>query len=281
MKIGFIGAGRVGFSLGKLFSVNGICVTGYYSRHTQSAKEAAEFTETRYYTNVNTLVSDSDAIFITVPDGQISEVYNELRKTDINGKQLCHCSGAMTSLEAFCDIDNTGASGYSIHPLFPVSDKYHSYREMSDVFFCIEGAREGIHRWKCMLENIGIKVKIIDSDVKAKYHTACAISSNLVCALLYESIRMLSECGFDEEEALTAIRPLAVSNIEHILNDGPVNALTGPLERGDTDTIKKHIECMGKDREIYKVVSEKLLEMAKIKNPYRDYAGISSLLKED
>ena len=41
LKIGFIGAGKVGFSLGKLFCENGIHVTGYYNWHVEAAKEAA------------------------------------------------------------------------------------------------------------------------------------------------------------------------------------------------------------------------------------------------
>ena len=44
MRIGFIGAGKVGFTLGKYFREHGIEVTGYYSRSIQSASEAAEFT---------------------------------------------------------------------------------------------------------------------------------------------------------------------------------------------------------------------------------------------
>ena len=44
MRIGFIGAGKVGFTLGKYFAVNGLDVAGYYSRNYKSAEEAAAFT---------------------------------------------------------------------------------------------------------------------------------------------------------------------------------------------------------------------------------------------
>jgi predicted dinucleotide-binding enzyme len=47
MKIGFIGAGKVGFSLGKYFCEHGLDVIGYFSRNPQSALQAAEFTGTR------------------------------------------------------------------------------------------------------------------------------------------------------------------------------------------------------------------------------------------
>ena len=51
MKIGFIGAGKVGFTLGKYFRMHGVEVTGYYSRSIQSAKEAADFTRAQAFTN--------------------------------------------------------------------------------------------------------------------------------------------------------------------------------------------------------------------------------------
>ena len=138
MKIGFIGAGKVGFSLGKFFVNGSIPVTGYYSRHPESARAAAEFTGTRQYENVAEIVKDSDAIFVTVPDGQIQSVYELLRNMQISQKQICHCSGAMTTKEAFYDLDVHGAYGYSIHPLFPVSSKYDTYKKMSDAFFALK-----------------------------------------------------------------------------------------------------------------------------------------------
>ena len=139
MKIGYIGAGKVGFTLGKYFAEHGITLTGYYSRQREHAAQAAQFTGSNCYEDVDRLVKDSDAIFVTVVDGQITQVYNTLKNLDISDKYICHCSGAMTAKEAFPDISQTGAFGYSIHPLFPVSDKLTTYQKLADAFFCIEG----------------------------------------------------------------------------------------------------------------------------------------------
>ena len=57
MKTGFIGAGKVGFSLGRLFAENGIPLTGYYSRQRESAEEAANFTGTHAYSDLCELIS--------------------------------------------------------------------------------------------------------------------------------------------------------------------------------------------------------------------------------
>ena len=135
MLAGFVGAGKVGFSLGKFMTENGIQVTGYYSRHQGSAQEAALFTSTKQYDSLMSLVQDSDALFLTVPDGMIPLVFTQLREYGLTGKQICHCSGAMTAREAFPGVADTGAYHYSIHPLFPVSSKYTAYRELPGAFF--------------------------------------------------------------------------------------------------------------------------------------------------
>ena len=74
IKFGFIGAGKVGFSLGKYLKENNINVIGYYSRKLHSSQEAAFFTDTKHFENLNELVNNSDVIFITTPDSQIEQV---------------------------------------------------------------------------------------------------------------------------------------------------------------------------------------------------------------
>lgn len=297
MKIGFIGAGKAGFSLGRFFAEGGITVTGYYSRHRESALEAAEFTNTKAYEELSEIIKDSDAIFLTVPDGAISPVYEQMKRCGIMGRQICHCSGAMTAGEAFPDIQTYGAYGYSIHPLFPISSKYDTYRELPDAFFCLEGMEIAANRenesyilqqevylkeWELRLQMLGCSVRSIPSSSKIRYHAACAIASNLVCALVQESIDLLSTCGFSEEEAKKALTPLMRSNLEHIIAKGPTKALTGPMERCDVGTVEKHLGCFLTEEEtqMYRVISEKLMQMAKTKHPDTDYGKMSELLQK-
>ncbi|MEZ3438101.1 MAG: DUF2520 domain-containing protein [Oscillospiraceae bacterium] len=280
MRIGFIGAGKTGFSLGKYFADGGVTVTGYYSLHEGSARAAAEFTGSRHYCTVDELLKESDAVFLTVPDGEISSVYSELTNYDITGRQICHCSGAMTAAEAFPDIRRRGAYGYSVHPLFPFSSRLESYGKMAGAFFCVEGDREHLGEWQSFLERLGFRTQIIDGEKKARYHAACAISSNLVCALVAESVEILTDCGFASETAMSALAPLIRRNTENILQSGPTAALTGAVERCDTETVKKHLNCLmtDKERELYRAASEKLLDVAKAKNPQTDYSELEKIL---
>lgn len=280
MKIGFIGAGKAGFSLGKYFADGGGIVTGYYSLHEDSARAAAEFTGSRYFGELGELLEESGAVFLTVPDGAIRSVYDELCRYDITGRQICHCSGVMTAAEAFPDIRRRGAYGYSIHPLFPFNSKLESYGKMAGAFFCLEGDTEHLSEWRSFLEGMGLRAQVIDGAKKAQYHAACAISSNLVCALVEESVGLLTGCGFTREAALEALSPLIRQNTENILQFGPTAALTGAVERCDTETVKKHLGCFptAKEREMYRAVSEKLTDLAKTKNPQTDYSELEKLL---
>lgn len=293
MNVGFIGAGKVGFSLGRYFALNNHNVTGYYSEISEDALEAAEFTGSKYYEDIESLVKDSEVLFLTVTDGQIGNVWSQLKnlfetkkaenqnafKSHFSNKVVCHTSGALTS-EIFSDIAQYGNYGYSIHPLFAVSDKYNSYKELSNSYFTIEGSSEKLKDIKKMLEDMGNHVCVIEKENKTKYHGAAAIISNLVAGLIFTGENLLMECGFDKESAHNALSPIIMGNIHHIIDGGVVKALTGPIERNDIDTVKKHLSVFnGNVKDMYRTVSLQVLKIAKEKNKDRDYSKMEELLK--
>ena len=280
MRIGFIGAGKVGFTLGKYFTVQGADVSGYYSLHETSAKEAAEFTHTKYYARIEDIVSDSDALFLTCPDGAIENVWDQIKRYSLTGKCICHCSGSLSS-DVFSEIGRKEAYGYSIHPLFAVSSKRQSYREISKAYITIEGHKKYLDLWAEFFEDLGNPVKIISAENKALYHCAAVFVSNFVCGLFDEGISLLKQCGFDESDAVAALGPMLVNNAETLAEKGTVEALTGPVERADAATVKRHLEAVSeREAMIYKHISEVLVEIAQKKNPKRDYSGIRKLLSE-
>ncbi len=283
MNIGIIGAGKVGFTLGKYFTIRGIPVSGYYSRTLSHAQKAAEFTNTRCYSELEAIIQASDALFLTVPDGAIRSCYEALPKHSIKGKLICHCSGALSSQDAFPGIEEAGALGYSVHPLFAVSDPCRSYLELADVFFCIEGHPARLTEVKALLEGCGNPVQVIPSESKVRYHAAAAIASNHVLALVAESLELLEGCGFTEESALRALRPILLGNMVHAAQDGPVESLTGPVERCDTGTVSKHLAALPseEDRALYRLLSSKLVSVAEKKHPERNYQTMKELLEGD
>lgn len=281
MRIGFVGAGKVGFTLGKYMSERNVCVSGFYSRCTESAKQASIFTHTKYYETLEDIAESSDALFLTVPDGALESVWNSLKRYSLTGKFICHCSGAMSSA-VFSEIDQMGAFGYSIHPLFAVHSRLQSYQEISQAYFTIEGHPAYLYFWKKFFEDMGNPVRLIDGKQKVLYHSAAVFASNLVTGLFEEGVRLLMDCGFDRENGEKALAPLFVHNAQNVAGLGAAEALTGPVERGDAGTLSHHLEVLPeKEKEIYLRLSETLLDIAKRKNPERDYRELSRILERN
>ncbi|WP_026529040.1 Rossmann-like and DUF2520 domain-containing protein [Butyrivibrio sp. VCD2006] len=278
MKVGFVGAGKVGCSLGKLFSDTQHNLTGFYSRSISSAQDAADFCKSKRFQNLETLVEESDTVFITVPDDSISEVWDSVKHMSIAGKMICHCSGSLSS-NIFKDIEETGAFGFSIHPLLAVSDRYRSYQELPKALFTIEGDADHTPEIKALLEGSDLKYTVIDADVKTRYHGAAVMCSNLVVGLIRAAQDELLACGFSKEQLGDAIAPLLLGNVKKVLSVGTEAALTGPIERGDIGTVEKHLKVFeGIDRQVYKTLSLKTLEVAKAKHPEADYSQLELLL---
>ena len=262
----------MGFSMGKYFMEHGQCVSGYYSRNLDSSKEAAAFTKTKYYKELNELIRECDTLFLTVPDGCIREVYSEIIQSDIEGKCLVHCSGALSSM-VFSGISERGARGCSIHPICAVSDKFTGYQDLSQAYFTIEG-RE-VEDLAEVLKNCGNQVEFLSPEVKVKYHAASVFASNLVVGLYDIATGLLQECGLSEAFAEHALQPLFLGNAMSVASKGAIDALTGPVERADFQTVEKHLAVLsGERREIYRLLSKHLISVAEQKNPDRDYGKV-------
>lgn len=274
-----MGAGKVGFTLGKYMAERGVCVSGYYSRRRESAIQASDFTRTKYYETLEELTASSDVLFLTVPDGAIEEVWDSLKRYSLKGKLICHCSGAMSSA-VFSGIGQMGAFGYSIHPLFAVHDRLQSYKEISQAYFTIEGSDEHIPFWKEFFGALGNPVRAIRAEQKILYHSAAVFASNLVTGLFETGVSLLMECCFDRKSAEEALKALFLNNCHSVAEAGPKDALTGPVERADVGTVQKHLDVLsGNQREIYVRLSQVLEEIARLKHPERDYTELSQLWK--
>lgn len=280
MKAGFIGAGKVGFSLGKYLAQGGVTITGYYSRSRTSAEEAAAFTGSRYYEELADIVNDSDTLFVTVPDGAIGEIWDDMCGLQVKGKNICHCSGSISSA-VFFNAEALGAYSYSIHPLYAVSDKYQSWKELSRAYFAIEGSRAHLEDLRRVFAGLGNKVVSIDSEKKTLYHAAAVMVSNQMAALADMGAELLVSCGFDRDDAAAALAPLIEGNAVKIAQVGAEKALTGPVERGDADTVRRHLAALEEPlRSVYVQLSRRLVAIAERKHPERNYEELEKELEQ-
>lgn len=272
MRIGIIGAGKVGVTLGKYLTGAGITVCGFYSRTKTSAAQAADFVKTKLYEELEDLIRASDTLFITVPDGEIGNVWDCIAENDLTDKLICHFSGSLSS-NVFSGIEHTGATGVSIHPMYAFSDKFTSYEQFHTACLVIEGDLEAVQPMRTLFaEKLGHAVQQIRTEDKVKYHAAAAMASNDMIALLEISMRLLAECGFSDEDSLALLRPLIQNNVKSMLEKGAVEALTGPVERGDIETVQKHLDALGGGpaETVYRDLGNVLTNLAKQKHPEWD-----------
>lgn len=266
VKIGFIGPGKVGVNLGRYFTHKGIKISGFYGKSIESTKQAAKITASKCYNNYKEIIEDSDILFITTPDDIISIIDREISKCNLNNKSICHASGSLQST-VLSNAKLSGALIYSIHPMFAFSNNNIPLEELEKMYFSIEGDVNinGNNRLPVitLMNNLGNKYFKREIKDSAVYHLANVFVSNLVLSLLDKGTRYLKELGLSEKDAINALFPLIQGNIENIHANGFLDSLTGPVARGDINTIKKHLEALhDEDRSIYNSLSLNLLKLS-------------------
>lgn len=259
MRIGFIGAGRVGFSLGKYLKEVGLNIIGYYSSNINDSLEASRFVDCEYYSNINELVNNCDTLFLTVNDDSLELVIKNLLNLNIKNKILIHTSGSYSSLLfEKLNIDNYC---YSLHPIYAFNDKFESYKGLNDCYFTVDGNEKYINDISNLFK---IKTIIIDKNNKDYYHANMVMASNLINGLIMQVFDNLSSIGIKNPEIII---PLFINNSLNIKKYGPLKALTGPISRNDINTVKKHLYALDPySKKIYILLSMKLCEMTDNKN---------------
>ena len=272
MKIGFIGAGHVGFSLSKWINQRCNLVKGIYSRNIDDSIECAKFSISEYYKSLKDMVLNCDTLFLTVNDDSIKDIVEELISLNIKNKILIHTSGSLSS-SVFKELNNYNDC-YSIHPIYAFSDKYESYKGLNDIYFTLEGSNNHLDELNELFNNRIIR---IDSDKKKKYHLACSMISNMVCGIVDISESLFKEIGLDNKDIYM---PLFKNISNNILNYGALKSLTGPIIRNDIETVNGHIDNLSNDElMVYKYLGLHLISMSEKRNA-TDYSKLKELLEE-
>ena len=280
--IGFIGAGNVGCSMGKYLKEHGFPISGYYSRTKESASAAARFTDSSCYSSLDELISASNTLFIATGDDMIRSIWDCIAETanpqqKLHSKIICHFSGSLSS-DVFPPL--YGICPASVHPMLAFPDRFHSWHALSDAFFTVEGEETAVAYFSQMFQKTGNDISVISADKKPLYHTAASMISNHVTALLDIGLSLFMACGFSKKDAYHACTPLIRGNVEHVLSGDTMSALTGPIERGDADTVGKHLKSLDKETaKLYCLLGERQLRLAEKKHPQADFSAIKIMLE--
>lgn len=258
-RVGFIGAGKVGTAFGRYLVERGVNVVGYSSRTKESATQAAKFTMTNTY-GMDELLNKCNYVFITTSDQDISNVWNQIKKANLQDKKIFHMSGSLSS-NIFEGIENCQALGYSLHPLFPFTDQF-AYQNLDKAIFTIEG--KDIVSIELFLSIAGLHWFPIDETNKAKYHAAAVVASNFNVVVAELAKELFIDCGLPPKEADKAIYSLLSGTVMNIGNKGVEAALTGPFIRGDVDTVKRHLLAIDNDdvNKIYRELAKRAVKIS-------------------
>ncbi|OQY41829.1 MAG: hypothetical protein B6227_04025 [Fusobacteriia bacterium 4572_74] len=250
MKIGIIGTGRLGISLGRYLRY----------RKISSKENVIDLSRLgwRSFESYAEIAAQSDIILITVPDDEIINVWNKLSKENIEGRCVIHTSGALSS-EIFSDAKGLGAEAASLHPMMTFSSIDTEIKSMEEMSLVLEGNSP---QAKKLIEGLGNKYFSVEKKFKIRYHLAGVYASNLIIPMIHRGIDNLQRCGFSEKEAKNILLPLVERTVENIGEKGIKDSVTGPLHRGDLNTLKGHLNSQEVwERDLYLAGSRELLKI--------------------
>ncbi|MPW25766.1 DUF2520 domain-containing protein [Alkalibaculum sp. M08DMB] len=269
MKIGFIGSGVVGMTLGQYFKNNKLNVVGYYSRNINSAIDGANRINGTVFTHIEQIINEVDIIFITTNDDSIVEVASDIAdiKTIRKNHIFIHTSG-VHSTEAFQVLKQFGCGLYSMHPLQAFADSKEAIKHISNTHFTIEGNGINMANIIDLLEVIKNPYNIIEKDKNEIYHAGACVISNYLVTLLNMGFDLIESAGYPREDIYSAFAPLILSTLDNIENRDTKKSLTGPINRGDINTIAKHLNALefNVNLEFYKYMGLKTLDMIEMVN---------------
>ena len=272
MKISVIGAGKVGTVLGCLISRSGFSFCGLYSKNKNSSEKAIKYIgKGKVFSSIADLVRKSGVIVIAVDDSEVKNVAGEiveesrLRKIKLVGKVCVHTSGALSS-SILLPLSKAGCSVASLHPLQAIASVDSGIALIKDSYFCIEGERNAVAIAQRIVKKIGGTSFQIEPAHKHAYHLAACFLSNYIVSLSDMIIEKLLPPTRSKNEWLKIFAPLIRGTAENLKAKGIPDALTGPISRGDSQTIQRHFEAL-KDldpdlRKLHRILAQRAVEIA-------------------
>jgi predicted short-subunit dehydrogenase-like oxidoreductase (DUF2520 family) len=198
-------------------------------------------------------------VFLAVPDDQIAETAVRMSrlKPDLR-LSFVHLSGAL-------DLDPLrplrGHALGSFHPLqsFPFPREPAAFHGITVAVDATSSAL--MRRLRTLARDLGAKPHHVSERDRAAYHAAAVYASNFVDVVIAEAVRLLEKIGWSEEASLEALLPLVEGALANVRDRGPVRALTGPIRRGDADTVRRHLGVVD-NPDLYRMLALVALEIA-------------------
>lgn len=260
-KIGIIGTGVVGSALAIMLKSKGHEITGVCSRSGNSSAQLAVMTGAKSCQEPKNVLEEADVVFIATPDRAIGDVAVVLSESGLvrENQIFLHLSGALPA-EILSPLNKYGVSIASMHPLQSFAQTEQAISQLPGVFYAVQGQPDAVEVAFVLIKDLNGNPYVISNEDKALYHLAACTASNYVVSLIHYATGLFEKLGMDSDQALRALFPLIRGTINNIETLGPVKALTGPVARGDTETLERHLKSLspfGRDiNSVYRVLGE-------------------------
>jgi predicted short-subunit dehydrogenase-like oxidoreductase (DUF2520 family) len=205
-------------------------------------------------------------VWFCVPDREIARAAKSLRNAvEWNGKVAFHSSGALTSA-ALDILRKRGAAVASVHPL--MTFVRGSRPSLEGVPFALEGDPKAVRAARLLVLNLRGNPFAIRKQHKQAYHAWGMFASPLLIALLAVTERVAGSAGISRKEAREKMLPILRQTLANYERMGAPPSFSGPIARGDVETVQKHLEIVSRipeAREIYPALARAALRDLPVK----------------
>ncbi|MFA7426326.1 MAG: Rossmann-like and DUF2520 domain-containing protein [Desulfosarcinaceae bacterium] len=246
-QIAIVGCGRVGTALAIWLHRAGYPICGLASRRLQSAEAVAALIGPQPCSQEpQAVTADADVVFITTPDGVIETVCRQIAGAGgfRAGSVVLHCSGALPST-ILAPARQSGAWIGSLHPLQSFAAPSLDRNPFGGIIVSVEGDGPALQTAEALATDLNAHPQQILTEAKTLYHAAAVVASNYLVTLLDLAFTLLQGAGVPPGDAHGVLRPLIDGTLANVARIGPPAALTGPVARGDAETVARHLEAIG------------------------------------
>lgn len=223
-------------------------------------------------------------LILAVPDSALSEVAYDVAAAGPAppGCAAFHLSGAL-STDVLAPLHNAGYTVGSIHPMQAIADPWQSGDRLFGSAFAIAGEPPALNAARRLVNELEGTTLVIPPGLRPLYHAAAVVASNYMIALLAFAARLLEEAAVEPGDVLPALLPLVRGTLDNLEHLGISSALTGPIARGDADTVRLHLARLSvEDRVLYCRLGLELLRLARTAGlDERRAQELESLLSSD
>ena len=252
-RVFVLGAGRAGLALARGLAEGGIRVTGVHGRRASEGVTAGALPPQ---------LGDATTVIVAVRDAQLDAALAELGQALPRGAVVLHLSGASDP----AGLTRLRAAGHpcgTFHPLVPLAPESDVAALLRGAWFGVDGDDEATVVSAVLARALGARTLRIPGGEKARYHAAAVLASNYPVVLAALAEGLMREAGVEPEAARGAVTMLlagAASNVRGLASERPFAAtLTGPMVRGDHETVRRHLDALAGDAmlaEVYRALAE-------------------------